>query len=252
MKSKIPKYISAVFFSAGLLTAGYGASMPPSRPHTSDSARLSLTMVYHPHGIVDAGTSKSFVCAPDRNKPSDYRLLQNIRYGYTGDSIIAANSADKEQCIGIHNMIQPVLTELAFSLNGERKAKRMADKIGYCNIRYCLEIHGTATDSLQEENNLITVDILSFDCGKSDFKRCLNNIKEEEYHHMKYTPAAPEQCLVFTEDGKLIIVWYSLFHDGQETVEKVREILEFLTDDSPEHRQTSGTEEQPADNVITK
>lgn len=50
------------------------------------------------------------------NKLPDYRLLQSLRYTYTGDSIIITDDADKEQCAGIHeNMIRPVLAELASS-----------------------------------------------------------------------------------------------------------------------------------------
>ena len=94
------------------------------------------------------------------NKLPDYRLLQSLRYTYTGDSIIITDDADKEQCAGIHeNMIRPVLAELASSLNGCGEAERMADRAGYCDVRHYLEVPGT--DSLQGGNIWITVDILS-------------------------------------------------------------------------------------------
>lgn len=168
----------------------------------------------------------------------DYRLLRSIRYTYTGDSIMVTDGADKEQCAGIHeNMIRPVLAELATSLNGSGEAERMAKETGYSNVRYYLDMPGT--DSLQGGNTWITVNILSF--NNPDFNRCLNAIGKKEYYALKWTPESPEQCLVFTEDGKLVVVWCSLFHDGKETVQKVRKILEPLTVDSPKYKkQTEG------------
>lgn len=164
------------------------------------------------------------------NKLPDYRLLQSLRYTYTGDSIIITDDADKEQCAGIHeNMIRPVLAELASSLNGSGEAERMAKETGYNDVRHCLEVPGT--DSLQGGNIWITVDILS--SNNPDFNRCLNAIGKKEYYALKWAPESPEQCLVFTEDGKLVVVWCSLFHDGKEAVQKVRKILEPLTVDSP-------------------
>ena len=158
------------------------------------------------------------------NRLPDYRLLRSIRYAYTGDSIMVTDGADKEQCAGIHeNMIRPVLAELATSLNGSGEAERMAKETGYSNVRYYLDI--PETDSLQGGNTPITVDILSPD--NPDFNRCLNAIRKKEYYALKWTPESPEQCLVFTEDGKLVVVWCSLFHDGKETVQKVRKIEDF-------------------------
>lgn len=172
------------------------------------------------------------------NKLPDYRLLQSLRYTYTGDSIIITDDADKEQCAGIHeNMIRPVLAELASSLNGCGEAERMADRAGYCDVRHYLEVPGT--DSLQGGNIWITVDILS--SNNPDFNRCLNAIGEKEYYALKWAPESPEQCLVFTEERKLVVVWCSLFHDGKEAVQKVRKILEPLTVDSPKYKkQTEG------------
>ena len=72
------------------------------------------------------------------------------------------------------------------------------------------------------------MDILSFDSGNTDFKRCLNAIKEKDYHAVEWASEAPEQCLVFTKGGKLVAVWCSLFRDGREAVKKVREKLEGL------------------------
>ena len=167
------------------------------------------------------------------NRLPDYRLLRSIRYAYTGDSIMVTDGADKEQCAGIHeNMIRPVLSELATSLNGSGEAERMAKKTGYSNVRYYLDMPGT--DSLQGGNTWITVDILSSD--NPDFNRCLNAIGKKDYYALKWAPESPEQCLVFTEDGKMVVVWYSLFHDGKEAVQKVREILEPLTVDSPKYK----------------
>ena len=172
------------------------------------------------------------------NKLPDYRLLQSLRYTYTGDSIIITDDADKEQCAGIHeNMIRPVLAELATSLNGCGEAERMADRAGYCDVRHYLEVPGT--DSLQGGNIWITVDILS--SNNPDFNRCLNAIGKKEYYALKWAPESPEQCLVFTEERKLVVVWCSLFHDGKEAVQKVRKILEPLTVDSPKYKkQTEG------------
>lgn len=168
----------------------------------------------------------------------DYRLLQSIRYAYTGDSIMVTAGADKEQCVGIHeNMIRPVLAELATSLNGSGEAERMAKETGYSNVRYYLDMPGT--DSLQGGNTPITVDILSF--NNLDFNRCLNAIGKKEYYTLKWTPESLEQCLVFAEEGKLVVVWCSLFHDGKEAAQKVREIWEPLTVDSPKYKkQTEG------------
>lgn len=158
------------------------------------------------------------------NRLPDYRLLRSIRYAYTGDSIMVTDGADKEQCADIHeNMIRPVLAEMATSLNGSGEAERMAMETGYSNVRHYLEV--PETDSLQGGNTPITVDILSSD--NPDFNRCLNAIRGKEYLAMKMAPPAPEQCLVFTEDGKLVVVWCSLFHDGKETVQKVRKIEDF-------------------------
>lgn len=151
------------------------------------------------------------------NKLPDYWLLQSIRYAYTGDSIMVTDGADKEQCASVHeNMIRPVLAELASSLNGCGEAERMADRAGYCDVRHYLEVPGT--DSLQGGNTPITVDILSSD--NPDFNRCLNAIGKKEYYALKWAPESPEQCLVFTEDGKLVVVWCSLFHDGKEAVQR--------------------------------
>ena len=176
------------------------------------------------------------------NRLPDYRLLRSIRYAYTGDSIMVTDGADKEQCAGVHeNMIRPVLTELASSLNGNEEAERMVKETGYSNVRYYLDMPRTAADSLQEGNSWITADILTFDNGNSDFKRCLNAIRGKEYLAMKMAPDAPEQCLAFAEGGKLTIVWCSLFRDGKEAVQKVRKILEPLTVDSPKYKeQTEG------------
>ena len=172
------------------------------------------------------------------NRLPDYRLLRSIRYAYTGDSIMVTDGADKEQCAGIHeNMIRPVLAELATSQNGSGEAERMAKETGYSNVRHYLDVPGT--DSLQGGNTPITVDILSSD--NPDFNRCLNAIRGKEYLAMKMASPAPEQCLVFTEDGKLVVVWCSLFHDGKEAVQKVRKIWEPLTVDSPKYKeQTEG------------
>lgn len=172
------------------------------------------------------------------NRLPDYLLLRSIRYAYTDDSIMVTDGADKEQCADIHeNMIRPVLAELATSQNGSGEAERMAKETGYSNVRHYLEVPGT--DSLQGGNTPITVDILSFD--NPDFNRCLNAIRKKEYYALKWAPESPEQCLVFTEDGKLVVVWCSLFHDGKEAVQKVRKILEPLTVDSPKYKeQTEG------------
>ena len=168
------------------------------------------------------------------NRLPDYRLLRSIRYAYTGDSIIMTEGADKEQCADIHeNMIRPVLAELASSLNGSGEAERMADRTGYCDVRHYLEVPGT--DSLQGGNTPITVDILSF--NNLDFNLCLNAIRKKEYYVLEWAPESPEQCLVFAEDGKLVVVWCSLFHDGKEAVQKVRKILEPLTVDSPKYKE---------------
>lgn len=265
MKSSIRKYILAFVLSAALLAPGCGASLMLSSGEESlrhllayeavsdgireDIAwrRSSLGDPFEKGGgeMADAGRQKAVPGSGgdcryeesggwhyidrDGDRLPDYRLLQSIRYGYADGSIMAAEGADKEQCLGIHEyQIRPVLTELASCLNGEKEAERMADEARYCNVRYCLDVPGTAADSLQEGNTRITVDLLSFDNGASDFKRCLNVLKEEEYRCMEYMPVAPEQCLVFMEEGKLVVVWCSLFRGGQEAVKKVREILEVV------------------------
>ncbi len=176
------------------------------------------------------------------NRLPDYRLLRSIRYAYRGDSIMVTDGADKEQCAGIHeHIILPLLTELAHTLGGSEEAERMANEAGYSDVRYYLDMPGTAADSQQAGNTWITVDILSFDSGNPDFKRCLNVIKEKDYHAVEWVSEAPEQCLVLIEGGELVVVWCSLFHDGKEAVQKVRKILEPLTVDSPKYKeQTEG------------
>lgn len=153
-----------------------------------------------------------------------------LRY-CVGDSI-QADSLDMERARGTHaHSILPLLAELAHALSGSGETERMADGAGYCDIRYYLDVPGTAEDSPQAGDTWITVDILSFDDSNPDIKRCLNALRGKEYLVVETAQEAPEQCLVFTEGGRLIAVWCSLFRDGQEAVEKVKERLEtFIVD----------------------
>ena len=60
-----------------------------------------------------------------------------------------------------------------------------------------------------------------------------------EWDFIKHKGAAA--VVPVTEDGKLVVVWCSLFHDGKEAAQKVRKILEPLTVDSPKYKeQTEG------------
>ena len=118
---------------------------------------------------------------------------------------IQADSLDMERARGIHaHCILPLLAELAHALNGSGEAERMADGAGYCDVRYYLDVCGTATDFPKAGDTWITVDILSFDDGNPDIKRSLNALRGKEYLAVEMTQEAPEQCLVFTEGGKLI------------------------------------------------
>ena len=183
-------------------------------------------------GMVCATAPRKEEVAASLSQSNDFpdEIQGVLRYCVGGS--IQADSLDMERARGIHaHSILPLLAELAHALNGSGEAERMADGAGYCDVRYYLDVCGTATDFPKAGDTWITVDILSFDDDNPDIKRCLNALRGKEYLAVETAPEAPEQCLVFTEGGKLIAVWCSLFRDGQEVVEKVKERLEtFIVD----------------------
>jgi len=184
-----------------------------------------------PHQKPEAASQKEETAAfLSRSNDFPDEIQDVLRY-CVGDSI-QADSLDMERARGIHaHSILPLLAELAHALNGSGEAERMADGAGYCDVRYYLDVCGTATDFPKAGDTWITVDILSFDDDNPDIKRCLNALRGKEYLAVETAQEAPEQCLVFTEGGRLIAVWCSLFRDGQEAVGKVKERLEtFIVD----------------------